>query len=144
MRMARVHSFALRGKIGVNQHHSLLVSYYSPTSPDVDVLNYGRNDSLVFDTVGNCVLHLYSPEDMKLSAERRGSTAVEPRSSKGKKRFAESLPKTAPAPPKKRRLTIPDDEDSADEPLCYRSKALHLPDQSTEGWCFILPKATQN
>lgn len=101
----------------------------------MNVLSYRRNDSLVFDTTGKCVLRLHSPEDIKLSTGGNRLGPDEAGSSKGKKRPAKPLLKT-PVPPKKRRRQI---KDSDDELLLAKSKVPPLPDQSMEGSYFILP-----
>jgi len=99
---------------------------------DVSILNFKRNDSLVLDAAGKCILSLHSAEDMRTFGEH--PAVKNGGSSKGKKRPAKPL-LTTPAPPKKRRRI----KDSEDELLLPKSKVPPVPDQSMEGSYFILP-----
>jgi hypothetical protein len=110
---------------------------------DVKVLNYQRNDSLVFDAMGKCILNLHSPEDM---LGRKSDTAVKSgESSKGKKGSAKPPLKTSGHPKKRRKLTFDDsDSDDSDEPFALKHKAPYRQDLSMEGLYFIFPNATRN
>jgi hypothetical protein len=120
---------------------------------DVNVLNFRRNDSLVFDAAGKCILTLHSPEDLMHSHGQKGHSAVgHGVSLKGKKCSAKPVQKAAMRPGKRRRV-ISDDEDGDgdgddDDELLDKRFSKHPaeydPDQSLEGLCFILPDATQN
>jgi len=68
------------------------------------VLNYRRNESLVFDAAGKCILTLYSPEDVT-------SHGLKGHQAQGKKRSATSDPTVHT---KKRRRT--EEEDDSDAP----------------------------
>jgi hypothetical protein len=85
---------------------------------DISVLNYKRNDSLVFDAAGKCILSLHSTEDLRTSGEHH---AVKSRgSSKGKKRSPQSLQDSEVPPMKKRRKIIEESEDEDDNQGCPR------------------------
>jgi hypothetical protein len=109
---------------------------------DISVLNYKRNDSLVFDAAGKCILSLHSMEDLRTSGEHH---AVKSRgSSKGKKRSPQSLQDSEVPPMKKRRKIIEESEDEDDNEPLGKGKASPRPDESMEGGCFSLPDATGN
>ena len=113
-------------------------SSYLPTFTDVNVLNYKRNDSLVFDAAGKCILNLYTPEDMTSS---HGPNAVGGSSSLGKRKHrAKSVQEPAVHPKKRGRVVVDsDDDDDDDAPLLAKrvskQKDAHLTDanQSMEG-----------
>ena len=117
----------------------------------MNVLDYKRNDSLVFDAAGKCILSLHSPEDMKPSPGQKGLSAVgSGGSSKGKKCPAEPVQKATVLPKKRRRIVIDGDDEDGDEDdnlldiRFSKHQALYLPDQSIEGVSLVLPDATQN
>ena len=104
----------------------------------MSVLNFKRNDSLVFDAAGKCILSLHSVEDMRTSGEHH---AVKSRgSSKGQKRSAQPLHHSEVPPMKKRRKIIKEsEEEDYDERLGVKRKASTPLDQSMEGGYFSLP-----
>jgi hypothetical protein len=110
---------------------------------DVKVLNYQRNDSLVFDVAGKCILDLHSTEDME--GRKRHHAVKSGDFSKGTKGSTKPPQKTTRHSKKRRRLTI-DDSDSGgdeDEPLGLKHKPPYIPDQSIEGQYFLFPDPTE-
>jgi hypothetical protein len=107
----------------------------------VDVLNGRRDDSLVFDAAGKCILTLYSPDDIvPLPGHTEPSGVGKASSSKGKTKY---VPRTAVNLKKRRRVVVDEedeDEDEDDRLLDWRPskrKAPDVPDQSLEGTCSI-------
>jgi len=106
----------------------------------VSILNFKRNDSLVLDVAGKCILSLHSAEDMRTSGEH--PAVKNGGSSKGKKRSTQSFPDYEAPPMKKRRKIIEEsEEDDSDTPLGPNRKASAGPDLSTESGYFSLPHA---
>jgi hypothetical protein len=100
------------------------------------VLNYKRNDSLVFDAAGKCILSLHSLDDLMPS---QGSTST------GKNHSAKPVQKTSARPEKRRRAMISDSDGDEDRPSKKRApqrNTRYLPNESTEGLYFILPDAS--
>lgn len=112
--MACVHSFALRGKIGVSPYIFSQSSYCYPSLADATVLSRQRNSPLVFNAAGECILNLYTDDDMKQRAQRV----------KGKRQ----APSATAHARKKRRLANSDDDDET-QPQVRKN----LADRSMEG-----------
>jgi hypothetical protein len=115
----------------------------------VNVLNFRRNNSLVFDAAGKCILSLHSPEDMMPLHGQKGNSAVwNGVSLKGKKHSAKPVQKAAVCLGKRKRVIMDDEDGDGDEDdelldkRVSKHQAAYVPDQSLEGLCFILPDAT--
>ena len=108
------------------------------------MLNGCKNDSLVFDAAGKCILNLYGPDDMvPLQGLTEPSAVGTAGSSKGRK-YTKSAPKTAVNPKKRRRVVISEEEKDGDEDERLvdlrpsKRKAPNVLDQSLEGKSFIV------